>query len=856
MPGTNLTRDEARARAAQVCVHSYEVHIDLTSGDATFGSETLVRFASSETGPGSTTWLDLVAPAVHEVELNGHALDPAGCYRDGRLELADLQAENVLRVRADGAYMHTGEGLHRFVDPVDEAVYLYTQFEEMDARRVYACFDQPDLKATFIVAVTADDSWEVVSCAPTPAPVPVSDGIARWDFPATPPLATYVTAVVAGPYHAVRSELTSSDGRTIALGVFCRGSLAPHLDAGEVLEVTTQGFAFLEDAFGRPYPFEKYDQLFVPEFNAGAMENAGCVTITDEYVFRSRETRSVYEARANTVLHELAHMWFGDLVTMRWWDDLWLNESFAEWASYHAMVRATAYRDGWTSFAADRKAWAYREDQLPSTHPVAADMVDLETVRLNFDGITYAKGASAIRQLVVYVGEEAFLAALRRHFEQHAWGNATLDDLVRALEKSSGRNLGPWVRQWLRTSGVTTLTAQLAVADGAYSSVAVAQTAAAEHPELRPHRLRVGLFDRVERAGSAVLERRRSLESDVDGALTPLPDLVGEPVADLVLVNDGDLTYAKVRLDDRSLATVRDHLHELDDDVSRAVCWLTAIDLLRGAELPARDFVTLVLSSLGTETSDAIVHRVLPTARTAVHLYSEPATRAGLTARLRDGLRAMAAAADPGSDRQLSLVRSWLSLARGAGDVAAMRGLLSGEQVPSGLSVDTDLRWSVLSRLAAVGAADDDDIAAELRRDDTATGRNHAAYARAARPTAEAKRVVWRRCVEADDAPNAVLAEMLAGFAQPDQADLLRPYVDPYFEVLTRVWSERTAETARTVVTALFPRLLPEPRTLECTDAWLASTPQASTGLRRLVRDGRADVERALRAQACDAAAG
>ncbi len=851
MPATNLTRDEARARSALLAVESYEVTLDLTTGDKVFRSETLVRFGSRE--PAAPTWLDLVAPGVHEVVVNGEPRDPAEVHDGVRLHLDGLAASNEVRVVADGAYMHTGEGLHRFVDPVDGAVYLYSQFEEMDARRVYACFDQPDLKASFTFTVTAPAGWQVLSNYPVQGePEPLAGDKARWRFHPTPRLSTYVTVVVAGPYAGERAELTSSDGRTIPLGVYARASMVEHLDADDVLTLTRQGFEHFERAFGHPYPFSKYDQVFCPEFNAGAMENAGCVTLAEDYLFRSRVTRAAFEGRANTVLHELAHMWFGDLVTMRWWDDLWLNESFAEWASYACMAEATEFTDAWTAFAAERKAWAYREDQLPSTHPIAADMVDLETVALNFDGITYAKGASALRQLVAYVGEEDFLRGLRAYFAQHAWDNATLGDLVDALEAASGRDLGPWIEQWLRTAGVSTLSAQIELADdGAYAAVAVRQTPPEDHPHRRPHRLRVGLFDLT----GAGLERRTAVELDVSGELTAVPELSGQRSADLLLVNDGDLTYAKVRLDPRSLATVRDSLGELPDPVARAVCWLTAIDMLRDGELAARDFVTLTLASIRAETSDAIVKRVLPSGRSAVQLYADPDTREQLADRWRAGLRELVNDAEPGSDRQLSFVRAWAAVASGDDDVAFLRELLAGEATLEELAVDTDLRWSLLARLAALGAAGEDDISAELERDPTATGGLRAAYARAARPTMEAKEDVWARCVDGDEVPNAVLWEMVSGFAQPEQRELLRGYVDRYFDGLTRVWSTRTPEMAQNLVTVLFPRLLAEPATVERTDAWSAGTPEATAGLRRLVSEGRADVVRALRAQAADAAA-
>jgi aminopeptidase N len=451
MPGTNLTRDEAAERARLLSVDSYAVELDLTTSPTTFGSTTVIRFSCSE--PGASTFADLVGAQITAITLNGRDIDPSA-YSDSRIQLDGLAADNELRVAADCPYSRTGEGLHRFVDPADGRVYLYSQFEVPDARRVFTTFEQPDLKATFQFTVTAPQGWQVVSNAPTPEPEPVSDDVSLWRFEPTARMSTYITAIVAGEYAVVRDSYTGAGGE-IPLGVFCRQSLVEHLDTDDILLLTRQGFDFFESAFGYPYPFGKYDQLFVPEYNMGAMENAGCVTFRDEYIFRSRQTVAAYETRANTILHEMAHMWFGDLVTMRWWDDLWLNESFAEWASHHSMVHATRFTEGWTGFSNARKGWAYRQDQLPSTHPIAADNADLEAVEVNFDGITYAKGASSLRQLVAWVGEEHFVSGLRAYFRDHAFGNTDLHHLMDALEAASGRDLESWTKEWLQTSGST-----------------------------------------------------------------------------------------------------------------------------------------------------------------------------------------------------------------------------------------------------------------------------------------------------------------------------------------------------------------------------------------------------------------
>src|SRR5689334_3687896 len=529
----NLTRAEARERAALIAVDSYDVRLDLTKGEAVFGSTTTIRFSGTE---GETTFLDLVAPTVRSVTLNGRELDPAVVFADSRIALEGLAAQNEVVVVADCAYTNTGEGLHRFVDPVDGEVYLYTQFEVPDSRRMFAVFEQPDLKATFRFRVTAPSHWDVVSNSPTPEPVPApagDNGSARsvWDFAPTPRLSSYVTALIAGPYQSVRSDVTSSDGRVVPLGVFARKSLMQYLDADNIFELTRQGFEFFEAQFGCPYPFEKYDQLFVPEFNAGAMENAGAVTILEGYVFRSKVTGAQIERRAITVLHELAHMWFGDLVTMRWWNDLWLNESFAEYMSHLAAVEATSFTSAWTTFASVEKSWAYRQDQLPTTHPIFAEIKDLQDVEVNFDGITYAKGASVLRQLVAWVGPEQFMAGVREYFAKHSWHNTELQDLLVELEKASGRDLDQWGRLWLETAGVNSLKPELSVdADGTITSFAILQSAVAEQPTIRPHRLAVGFYDLT---GDGTLERVHREELDVDGERTEVPELAGLKRPDL-----------------------------------------------------------------------------------------------------------------------------------------------------------------------------------------------------------------------------------------------------------------------------------------------------------------------------------
>ena len=855
MPGENLTRQEAAARAAVVDVDSYTVALDLTRGDRVFASRTTIRFRSA---PGAEAFVDLLADTVHEVRLNGRQLD-IHRWDGSRMPLANLEAENELRINADFAYMNTGEGLHRFVDPVDDEVYLYSQFEVADSRRVFAVFEQPDLKASFTFSVTAPEHWTVVSNPPTPEPQPSMDdaGAAVWHFAPTPRIASYITAIIAGPYHRQTGELTSSDGRTIPLGVYCRASLAEHLDAENVLEITRQGFAFYEEAFDRPYPFEKYDQLFVPEFNAGAMENAGAVTFLESYVFRSKVTEATVERRAVTILHELAHMWFGNLVTMRWWDDLWLNESFAEYMSTWAAAEATRWSEAWTTFSSLEKSWAYRQDQLPSTHPIVAEIEDLEDVAVNFDGITYAKGAAVLKQLVAWVGQDAFIAGVRAYFAKHEWSNTELRDLLVELETTSGRDLTRWSEQWLQEAGVTLLRPRVATDDdGVITSFAVLQEAPEDYPVLRPHRLVIGCYDLVE----GRLTRTGRHELDVDGAATEVPDLVGRPRPDLILLNDEDLAYAKVRLDDVSLRTAVGHLASFEDSLARSLVWAAAWDMTRDGEVPARRFIDLVLRNVGAESGSSVTLVLLRQLSLALSAYTAPNDRAELAVAVADRLWQLAQDAPAGSDAQLQLVRSFLGKATTDEQLAVVAGLLHGSAPLAGLDIDTDLRWELLTALVAGGQAGSQEIRDEERHDPTATGRQAAARARAIRPTAEAKAEVWSAVIDSDELPNALQGAAISGFTDVHDRGLLVPYVEPYFEALTRVWRERTNEMGQSIVTGLYPFKLAGLAeehgvdVLARTDRWLAEHPQAPAALRRLVVEDRDAVRRAIAAQQADRA--
>ncbi|MGW8380300.1 aminopeptidase N [Streptomyces sp. ODS28] len=877
MPGENLTRDEARRRAGLLTVDGYEVALDLRSatapppatGPRTFRSTTTIRFRCAE--PGASTFADLIAPQVHSVTLNGRSLNVDAVFDGARIALDDLQAENELTVDAACAYSRTGEGLHHFLDPEDGLTYLYTQYEPADARRVFANFEQPDLKAPFDFTVTAPADWLVLSNGVEEGePRLIDEGAAAIRrFARTRPISTYITAVVAGPYHYVTDvyRRTFEDGTEleVPLGALCRKGLARYFDADDIFTITKQGLDFFHDHFAYPYPFGKYDQAFVPEYNIGAMENPGCVTFREEFVFRGKVTDASYEGRANVILHEMAHMWFGDLVTMEWWDDLWLKESFADFMGAFALVGATRFKDGWITFANRRKSWAYRADQLPSTHPVTADIGDLEDAKLNFDGITYAKGASVLKQLVAYVGQDAFLEGARRYFRRHEYGNTTLADLLSVLEETSGRDMAEWSGAWLQTAGVNSLTPQVTCdAEGRVTELAVLQeapaasdqpTPSAGHPTLRPHRVAVGLYRREEPDGR--LTRYARAEADVTGARTVIRELAGERRPELVLVNDEDLTYCKTRFDETSLAALRSGIGTLADPLSRALCWSAVWNLTRDGLMPARDFLDMVLRFAGDETDIGVLQMLHTWSRTAVTHYAAPQWREEGERQLAEGAVSRLRAAEPGSGHQLAWARFFAGVAVREQDLRLLSGLLEGTARIDGLEIDQELRWTLLETLTAQGAADETAVRAELARDDTASGKRHETRCLASRPLAAVKAQTWASVVESDALSNAMVEASISGFAQSgsEQRELTAPYAKRYFEVLEDVWQSRSIEIGMAIVRGLYPMLQSDQATLDETDAWLTAHHDAPPALRRLVLESRDDLARALRAQRCDATA-
>ena len=845
MPGTNITQIEAAQRSEIIKVESYKIDLDVTTGAETFLVKTTIKFAGLK--PGATTFIDCVGKRVISAKLNGADFDPK--FDGESIYLPAIAADNTLEIEHEGIYSHSGEGLHRFVDPADNEVYLYTQFETGDARRMYACFDQPDQKATFTISTITPKHWEVISNYGIESSKEVDGDRKHIQFAKSQVISTYVTAIVAGAYSSVHDEYKGE--KTIPLGIYARKSFFQHVDAANIFEVTKQGFAFFEKTFGLAYPFGKYDQIAVAEYNWGAMENVGCVTFhEDVLIFRSKVTERSYISRATTIHHEMAHMWFGDLVTMKWWQDLWLNESFAEWASYVSVSESTQYKSAWTEFNSVRKNWAYRADQLTSTHPIAVEMADLDDVRTNFDGISYAKGASVLQQLVAHVGRDNFIAGLRKYFAKHAYKNTELSDLITELQAASGKDLTAWVATWLRTAGVNTLRPVITLDGDKYASVAVKQEVPpmpVGSKELRPHRLFIGLFDI---AGTALV-RRESIEVDIAGELTEVKALAGKKAADLLLINDHDQTYAKLRFDDRSVATMKKYLGQLDDSLARGLIWASLWDSTRDGELAASDYIEIALNALKGESDISMIAATFTQIDTAIWAYVSPKNRDAMRLATANAAQALLDSAMPGSDHQLQYARAFANNAFTPAQFDRLKEILNGSL--NGLVIDAELRWYLFLCGIKRGIFGVADIQVEADRDKTAHGKQYVAYAHAALPNHEAKAAAFKS-VTTDDLSNTIHSYKCRGFNENIHGDLLEAFVDDYFDAILKVWATKGFEIAETTATLTFPTWVISDETVKKAQHWLDVTGKdASHALRRTVAEGRDAMTRALKARAVDA---
>jgi len=843
----SLTKAEAEARAAVVRDCHYLVELDFAQGPDRYGYSVRLEFQGT---PLATTFLDAQVDRVDQLRWQGAAL-PSSAYRGQRIALPRLEESNLLEVAGSSPYHRTGLGLHLAIDPSDQERYLYTDLEPAEAHRVFPCFDQPDLKGRFSFRVRVPQDWTVVSAEPgRPGPTTDADGARWWTFEATEPISPYVIGIVAGRLHAVRQQHGD-----IPMALYGPLSLAQDLEkaAPEIFEVTAQGLDFYAQRFGVPYPFPKYDQAFCLEKVNGAMESPGCVTITDRMIYRGQPSSRERSLRAEVILHEMAHMWFGDLVTLRWWDDLWLNESFATFMAAVAQDRATSFRDAWTTWATAFKQLAVEEDQHTTSHPVVTAVPDVEAVHLNFDRITYQKGAAVLRQLAAWVGEEPFFAAIHDHLESHRRGNAELGDLLEALAQRSGRDVRAWSRAWLETVGVNTLSCSIQSSSETVGSeleaVSVIQTATSSQPTLRPHRIGVGVYDWE----GGKLELVRRVEVDVNGASTAVPELTGLARPSLLIPNDQAWTYAKVRLDQLSLLTMQGHLGEVSDSLTRAVLWDTAWDMVRDAELPGRRFVQMVVAHLPGESDQSLIPVVLGSARSAVSKYVAPIWGDQLETMLAAAAERALAASTPQSSEQISWLRAFISAASAPAQLARCRAMLGGDDVPAGVVLDLELRWRLVTALCARGAGDQADIDGMLRADPTSTGRVRALAARAAMPSPAAKEEVFRFLTEDPTATVEAVIWVGRSFAGVRQEDLVLPYIPRFFDAVNHLRQSRGPEYSRDLAYWCLPSMPPHPLLIESIQQQFLS-PDLRPDLRRIYQDALEEAEVALRARELDRA--
>jgi len=798
----DITRDQTTERARLLRVRSYDVDLDFTGGPETFGSVSLIRFDCRE--PGATTHADLIATGVREIALNGAALDPAAVWADGRITLPALADRNELRVVADCAYTSSGTGMHR-ADSADGTVHIYAKLAQAYARTAYACFDQPDLKSPFTFSVTAPASWVVASNQPQADIERTLDDSQTVRFLPTPALPTFTTTVVAGDYHLITAEHTAPGGRQIPLELACRADLAANLDAEALFELTAKGLDFYTEWLGAPYPYAKYGQVFVPELSCLASEDAGCVLVSEQLLFRSQDAApALLRLRTATVLHEMAHMWFGDCATQQWWDDLWLSESFAEFCEATAQVKLGLDPDAWPTMSVTEGIAAVADDRLPSSHPVASGAATVSEAIATFDGISYAKGAAVLRQLSAYVGEEKFTTGLRAYLARHSYGNARLADLLAAVGEAAGKELTTWSKAWLETAGPNVLRCQFSTdAADRFTEFSVMQEASERHPVLRPHRVAVGLY---RRSGDA-LERVARVDVDVTGARTAVPSLLGALQPDLILLNDDDTGYVIVRFDPRSLETVLSSVGGLPDLSARAVCWNAIIDMVRQAELPVTAFAAMLAEAMRSQPSRPALSALRDQAEWLIARFATPdqATEA------RTQLEAAAAA------------------------------------IPA-RTPDAEPRWAALRRLAAAGQADDARIDAALAADPSDAGRRSAAACRAAIPDAAHKEAAWQLLTSDGAGPETVTA-VAVGFMQPEHADLLAPYAERYLSEMPGLWRTRDGHMRVRLANALFPYPAVTAEFLTRIDEFITAG-AADPGLARIVGDHRDTAERVLRARA------
>ncbi len=835
-----LTETEAQARAARVSEVLYEIALDLAAGQSTYRGDVTVRLRTSGEGP---LFLDFRGREIEHLEVNGQPVEPNWTGYRLILPAEAVSASMAVRVVYVNDYDTTGDGFHRFVDPEDGAEYVYTNFEPYEAHRLFPCFDQPDIKARYEFSVTAPAAWAVFSNAPTASTAPAADGRTTHRFARTELFSTYLTALVGGPY-AHRAV----DHRGLSLRLFARGSMKRYLDdqAAEIFELTTQGLDFYADLFAQPYPFTKYDQVFVPEYNSGAMENVGCVTYNEAYLFRDPPTDNQRLDRGETFLHELAHMWFGNLVTMRWWNDLWLNESFATYISYLCLTSATRFRNAWKVFNYRIKRWAYQTDQMPTTHPIAGSAADTEIAFLNFDGITYGKGASVLKQLAKYIGADAFRDGMRLYFRRHGWGNATLTDFLACLEETYGASLQEWARLWLRTASLNTLAAHWRVADGILAELSIEQTAPADHPTLRPHAFELGLV--ADGSGALTID---SHAASIDGALTPLPELRGRAAPELVFPNHGDHAYAKVALDAKSLAFVRGNLNRVEDPLLRELLWMSLWEMVRDRQLRSTEYLAIARERLAVEADQDILDMAVERVALALIRFVPEARREEEAHLWFEAALANLAAAASDNDRQILWARSAVGVAATAQDVARLAGSVERNEPLNGFALDQEMRWLVAIKAIAFGLPNADALlSSEAGRDRSDRGRRALLRAEASRPTNAAKRDAWQRIHGEGYGSFHLTRAAMQGFFWPQQERLLEPYIERFFESVRDVFSSRDHPFARSYLLSLYPAHLADPAVLERSRRLLSELNGSLPTLTRQLTEVADDLDRTIKVRA------
>ncbi len=829
----NLTQADAEARAARVRHCDYTLDLQLTRAAATYRGDATLRFDASGEGD---LFLDFRGKTIESLEVNGSKVEPR--WNGFRLWLPGnaLAASNTARVVYENEYDHEGDGFHQFVDPEDGEEYLYSNFEPYESHRLFPQFDQPDIKGTYTLSVTAPAQWVVLHNSRA-ASVSETGGRKRWQFERTKPFSTYLFALVVGPYHEARDSHQDTE-----IGLFCRKSLAKHMDTDELFELTKQGLDFFASFFDFPYPFGKYDQVFVPEFNAGAMENVGLVTHNEYMIFRDPPTENQRRGRAETLLHEMAHMWFGDLVTMRWWNDLWLNESFATYMSYLCMDSATRFKTGWEDFASSIKNWAYRQDQLVTTHPIAGQVEDTDQTFLNFDGITYGKGASVLKQLVAAIGMDGFREGMRHYFRTHAYGNATLAQFLESLEKGSGMGLKEWARLWLETPSLNTIGTRWEVDGDRLTSLVVTQTAPPEYPTLRPHRLDVGLV----RDTGGELEVT-ALPVTIREAETDLPEARGLPAPSLVFPNYNDLGYAKVALDERSLAFVREHLDRIDDTLLRLQLWASLWNMVRDQQLKSTDYLSLVRSKVVSETMPELVEAVTNNAIAAIGRYVPEEWRDREAHAFAETAWAALKAATS-NDLQIIWARALIATASVPEHLDLIGRLADGLETVPGFAVDQDMRWNIAARHVAFGVPGAAErVKAESERDPSDRGVRARLRAETAAPDPAVKTAAWEKFLGEGYGSLYLTSAAMSGFNWAHQRELLEPYVEKFFSAVAEVFRKRDKEFATDFYRFLAPAYRVDRETLARGERLVASVGDELPVLVRTAREANDDLLRAIR---------